>query len=611
MDNNLQFILSLKDVLTPAMLKAGGVADDVSVRIQNDLKKITGSTDALGRNDFGNKMAVQLNTAKKSAGELNTNLDATKSKFAVLGEGAIGWIGSLGIAAASVNLIKDGLKAAAEYEQQRISFGVMTGSQAKGDALLGSLRNYANVTPYEQPDVTGAAQTLLQFGVDQNKILPEIKMLGDVAAGSREKLQSLSLAYAQVQATGRLQGQDLLQLVNAGFNPLLTISKETGISMADLKKKMEQGAIGADLVTKAFQVATSQGGQFYQMTEKQSQTLAGRWSTLMDTAHNKVLQLGQAFAPAASKALDFAIQLAGGTKTVAESVKEETEKIYGLYGQLTAVNTSEAERKKLLDQLKEINPKITEGIDEQSISYSKLAGNIASVTAALNQQKIAEQFRDDNAKLFSDYARASQTNSETSLSGAGAMAKIYSLYPQLAANTTLTQGQKELEAQKLLRQTIAEGKQHNYSISGTGTQTSTEEVLLNQLHTFIKSGNEAREKMYQLLPEVQHVQSQIKTATGLANKGLGITDPTKQNSNATFTPTDLKTLTTTSTGKDKADSINSGGQRSIVINIAKQTGAENIYVGSNKEAANEIESMVRDAMRRVLLSINGNAVSAS
>lgn len=63
------------------------------------------------------------------------------------------------------------------------------------------------------------------------------------------------------------------------------------------------------------------------------------------------------------------------------------------------------------------------------------------------------------------------------------------------------------------------------------------------------------------------------------------------------------------TAKGKADSINGSGQRNITININKQIGAENIHVMGGTEAANNIESLVREAMRRMLLSLNGNAVN--
>jgi tape measure domain-containing protein len=111
-------------------------------------------------------------------------------------------------------------------------------------------------------------------------------MLGDVSMGNKEKLSGLSLAFAQVQATGRLMGQDLLQMINQGFNPLQIISEKTGKSMSVLKKEMEDGKISAEMVTGAFETATSQGGLFYQGMDRGAKTLNGTFSTLWDNIKN-------------------------------------------------------------------------------------------------------------------------------------------------------------------------------------------------------------------------------------------------------------------------------------------------------------------------------------
>ena len=58
-------------------------------------------------------------------------------------------------------------------------------------------------------------------------------------------------------------------------------------------------------------------------------------------------------------------------------------------------------------------------------------------------------------------------------------------------------------------------------------------------------------------------------------------------------------------GKDKADAINSGGQRNITINVAKQQGAENVYVMSSKDAADDLITLIRGEMRKMLFSVEG------
>jgi hypothetical protein len=80
--------------------------------------------------------------------------------------------------------------------------------------------------------------------------------------------------------------------VNVGFNPLQEIGKKTGESMAELRKRMEGGQISALEVRDAFVAATSAGGRFHDGTNRQAQSLAGKWSTAMDGIDESLRALG-------------------------------------------------------------------------------------------------------------------------------------------------------------------------------------------------------------------------------------------------------------------------------------------------------------------------------
>lgn len=123
------------------------------------------------------------------------------------------------------------------------------------------------------------AQTLLGFGVAAEKVMPILKQIGDISMGNADRFQSLVLAFAQASANGKLMGQDLLQMINAGFNPLNQMSKDTGKSIAELRDEMSRGAISAEDMEKAFAAATAEGGQFYGMLEKQSEGVMVRYPT--------------------------------------------------------------------------------------------------------------------------------------------------------------------------------------------------------------------------------------------------------------------------------------------------------------------------------------------
>lgn len=198
------------------------------------------------------------------------------------------------VASAAASVPMNSLKLAADAEQAAISFEVMMGSADKARAMLAQLKAYADKSPFDVAGVNAAAQKMMNYGIQAQDVLPTLKMLGDVAAGDMEKFDRLSTAFGQTAATGRLMGQDLLQFINAGFNPLQTIAAKTGETMTELKKRMEAGGISAMEVRDAFAAATGEGGRFYQMTARQTGTLAGLWSTFKDSVSTSLRQVGEA-----------------------------------------------------------------------------------------------------------------------------------------------------------------------------------------------------------------------------------------------------------------------------------------------------------------------------
>jgi tape measure domain len=200
--------------------------------------------------------------------------------FGNIGDAALKYGKILGVAGTAATVF--GIKTAADLQSLSTSFETLTGSAEKGRKVFTDLKKMGATTPFEVGDLAKATQTMLAFGIEVDKTQDYLKMLGDVSMGNKDKLMGLSLAFSQVQSTGRLMGQDLLQMINQGFNPLTIISQKTGRSMKDLKKDMEDGKITVEMVTDAFKTATSEGGLFYKGMERGSKTLSGTFSTLMD-----------------------------------------------------------------------------------------------------------------------------------------------------------------------------------------------------------------------------------------------------------------------------------------------------------------------------------------
>ena len=223
---------------------------------------------------------------------------ATGGAFATMGKMAVAGIAAASTAVAGLAGI--GLKYNMQMENFTTNFKVMLGSQEAAVAKVEELKQMAAKTPFGMADLADATQTLLAFQVPAEDTIDILKMLGDISLGNKEKLGGLALVFGQVSSAGKLSGQDLLQFINQGFNPLNYIAERTGESMAELRTRMSAGAIGVDEVRQALQDATAEGGQFYKGMEEASKTTAGLISTLKDNVYSLI---GQVFEPLSNSLL--------------------------------------------------------------------------------------------------------------------------------------------------------------------------------------------------------------------------------------------------------------------------------------------------------------------
>ena len=283
------------------------------------------------------------NSSRSSLGAYGNQLKANKTSASGL-SGALGTLGgslgSLGTlasgAAAGFALLKlkdygqYALQTAASFEQLAISFRVMTGSAQTGQELTDAIIKLGAETPMTAQQLSKAAQLLLSFGESAENIIPDLKLLGDITGGEVNRFNMLALAFAQVGANGKLMGQDLLQMVNAGFNPLQIMSKTTGKSMGELRKEMEEGRISFQMVAQAMKDAAGEGGRYFGLMEQQSQSLNGRLSTLGDTWEQVAKSIGDVFTPAAKTAVNALIAIGEQTQKTIEWLKSEQSTLAGL-----------------------------------------------------------------------------------------------------------------------------------------------------------------------------------------------------------------------------------------------------------------------------------------
>jgi tape measure domain-containing protein len=207
----------------------------------------------------------------------------------------------------------------ASLEQSQTSFGVMLGSGAKAQSFLESLQSFALATPFEFPQLVSASQRMLAFGFSAQQVIPLLTDIGNVASASpsgfAQGLDRITLALGQMQAKGKVQGDELLQLQEAGVNTgqvFDIMAQQTGKSAKRLQAMSTAGKLLPATFIKAFQ-AMSQA-RFGGLMDKQSQTFTGAVSNIKDGVRGA---LATAFFPLFDLVREGAVNLANFFQTKA------------------------------------------------------------------------------------------------------------------------------------------------------------------------------------------------------------------------------------------------------------------------------------------------------
>lgn len=286
------------------------------------------------------------------------------------------------------NTIMESLEASMAYGMQERSFQVLTKDARRGKDLAAELRQMKQTT-LVGAGVYGNAQTMLGFGVGAGNVMRNLREVGDVGMGDTQRMQSLTLARSQVHAAGRLMGNDLLQFINAGFNPLSVMSDKwaefgfkTKVSIGQLKELVEKGAISSDMVDKAFTIATSKGGQFYKMMDQIGDTAGGKmrkmkgnWAALQIDMGNALTPIASSFMDAASEAMHFL----NISKSVPDTLRTEQMEINSLVGSITKMNEGNRLRGDMIERLKDKYPDLYGNIDTEKVKNSELLDMLKKV----------------------------------------------------------------------------------------------------------------------------------------------------------------------------------------------------------------------------------------
>lgn len=432
------------------------MSDSVKIRIEGDDRNYESTLKGLE----GKTKKAMENISKDTRKAINTEKEALESI-----SGAAKGL-SAAAATASAAVLGAGVSYNSQIQQYKAGFETMLSGEAEAEKLLEQMRTFAEATPFELSDIAKAGTTLLAFGEDAQSLMGNIEMLGDISLGSKEKFSALALVFGQVKSQGRLLGQDLLQMINAGFNPLTVISEKTGESIADLKDKMSQGRISFEDVAEAMRGATAEGGRFHNAMELQSQTLSGQFSTLKD---NVVSLAGEV-----SEGLSGYL-----TNTVIPALIQKTEELKAAW-----------EDGSLREQLGVAAAAITSfGIAAAGLNIALIVKDIRNLAAGVEGYTAVTKTAATVQKLFN--AAQSATPWGLALSGVSA------LIGGIAAYETAARSAKD-ETERLTE--VIEENRSEYESS-----LKTIDKALNEKKAEAKTAQSLKEKLYSL-------ESQMKSS---------------------------------------------------------------------------------------------------
>jgi tape measure domain-containing protein len=201
---------------------------------------------------------------------------------AVLGRYGGAAAAALGVGAAAATAW--GLATASGLEQSGIAFKTLLGSQQASNAYMAELRTLAQNTPFALPELTKGAQRLMAMGFTADKAKEALIAAGDVAASmgtGAAGIDRITLAFGQMMSTGRIQGDEMRQLNEAGIDGYKMLADAHGLSVAEIRKQGEAGLL--DAATSIPILIKGINARVGGMMEEQSKTLAGQWARLKET----------------------------------------------------------------------------------------------------------------------------------------------------------------------------------------------------------------------------------------------------------------------------------------------------------------------------------------
>ena len=391
-----------------------------------------------------------------------------------------------------------------EFQQLDVAFSTMLRSKEKANELMAQIVDTAAKTPFTLTQVASGAKQLLAYQVAAEDVNDTVIRLGNISAGVSVPLDRLILAYGQVKAKGKLQGDDMRQFTEAGIPMIHELAKVMGVADNEISKMVESGKIGFPQVQQVVQNLTNSGGMFYNLMEKQSKTLTGELSNLHDAWDRMLNKMGESNDGALSGMILSATSLVENYQEVLDIIGGLVI-VYGAYkAAVIAVNVVSAIQREIavqqmLANIGNTGATITlttaEGLQAVAASAASkaqlalnasmlanpyvlgamaLAGLVvgliayvkATDSAANSKKRIDEMNSSVNSKIDEQKSKTDtlvqsiQSETSTNLTKIEALQKLQELYPSIFANMDAEQVKKmnSVELQKKINQELENQK---------------------------------------------------------------------------------------------------------------------------------------------------------
>ena len=214
-----------------------------------------------------------------------------------------------------------------EIELQNKSMEIILQNKDEADKIWRRTLDLAVQSPLSIKELITYTKQLAAYRIENEKLHETTRRLADVSVGLGVDMQRLILAYGQVRAAGYLRATELRQFTEAGIPMLDELAKhfseveERAISTADVFDMISRRAVDFKDVEEVFKRMTDEGGVFFDMQRKQSETMYGLIAKVQDKITLMFNSIGEENEELIKGMLNTALKLSDSWREVLYTLK--------------------------------------------------------------------------------------------------------------------------------------------------------------------------------------------------------------------------------------------------------------------------------------------------